>query len=82
MQPKKRKAKKEHTCTLCHKKIEAGTEYMYARVTPWDHSDNEHYSDYKTHIECDKAWLKVGSDYDYYFPDDGRQFLEDAGLVA
>ena len=55
---------------------------MYARVTPWDHPDNESYSDYKTHIECDKAWLKVGRDYDYYFPDDGRQFLEDAGLVA
>jgi hypothetical protein len=63
-----RKARKEHICTLCQKVIKAGKQYEYQRLTPWDHSENEYFFDYKAHISCDTTWHKVGCDYDWVFP--------------
>ena len=72
----KRKARKEHRCTLCFEPIAKGTEYLYERVTPWLHPDNDGFSDYKVHKKCDKIFMKVGPDFDMFFPSDKSDWAD------
>lgn len=76
-----RKARKDHICTLCALKIESGTEYVYQRITPWDHPENESYGDYKAHPECDKFWSSEYGrkvDYEFAYPEEFRLAMKEA----
>lgn len=62
-------ARKLWRCDLCGLAIPLGTEYYYRRLTPWDHPENERYSDYRAHIECNEFWSSGwGLDHDWEFP--------------
>lgn len=62
------KARKDHKCTLCGGRITRGSGYVYQRVTPWDHPDNECFFDYKAHTSCNQVWANdVGPEWDYEF---------------
>lgn len=63
------KARKDYKCTLCGLKIPRGEDYFYQRITPWDHPDNEIFSDFRAHKECEKLWQEIGESWDYLFPD-------------
>lgn len=84
MNPKKRIARKRHSCSLCHETIEPTSKYQYERITPWDHPDNESYFDYKAHLNCHKLWMEDGGEwFDWNFPLDGGEwdcFINDLGL--
>lgn len=58
-------ARKQHTCTLCGLPINPSTEYVYRRVIPWDHPENEGFATYRAHPRCDEVWSRVGMDYDW-----------------
>jgi hypothetical protein len=75
----KRKAKKDHRCSLCALVIAAGDEYIYQRITPWDHAENDSFSDYKAHVDCDALWSDVGSDCDWMLPAGRQEWLESIG---
>ena len=64
-----RHSQKIHTCTLCEEDIPANAMYMYARITPWDHPENECFMDYKTHLHCDELWKEYGGEFDWIFPE-------------
>ena len=71
------KARKEHMCTLCHRTIAKGEQYIYQTITIWDHPDNDVFGVYKAHEACDKIWLDgVGYDMDWVFPVDKYEWLE------
>lgn len=71
---KLRKARKPHRCTLCGERIEAGEHYYYTRVTPWDHRDNDGFSNYRAHEECHDFWHgDYGPDCDWEFPYEGLE---------
>lgn len=62
------KARKDHKCTLCGGRIPKGSAYIYQKVTPWDHPDNEDFFAYKAHVSCNQVWAKdVGPEWDYEF---------------
>ncbi len=69
-----RTARKDHKCTLCFQTIPKGSEYKYAPVRPWDHPDNEGFSSFKAHLECNKLWAIVGDSCDWSFPLDGAEW--------
>ena len=56
MSAKLRVARKPHYCTLCGELISAGEHYVYQRITPWDHPDNDGFFSYRAHEECDRFW--------------------------
>ena len=71
------KARKKHTCTLCHEHIEKGEDYVYATITIWDHPDNETFGTYKAHKDCDEIWNNgLGRERDWIFPDDKYEWAE------
>ena len=71
-----RKARKDHQCTLCFKPILKGSSYLYQRIAPWYHENNEGFSDYKAHKDCDQIFNEVGQDFDYAFPEDKSCWAE------
>ena len=75
----KRKARKDHQCTLCFKTIGAGETYIYRRITPWDHCDNDSFFDYKAHVECDNIWMENALDWDGCLPFDAVEWAEMIG---
>jgi hypothetical protein len=73
-----RKARKIHKCVLCGCIIRPFEIYKYATVRPWDHIDNDGYSEYKAHAICDEHWPDYGDFCDWIFPgfDDCWSFVE------
>jgi hypothetical protein len=69
-------ARKAHRCDFCGHTIPAGEEYHRQDVGPMDHPDNEGFSTVKAHADCWAMWLKVGDDFDWYFPESASDFLE------
>lgn len=63
----RRRARKRHICEHCQQHILPGTLYEYARITPWDHPDNEGYSNYRAHLRCNDLWGEVGEETDWIF---------------
>ena len=70
------KARKQHTCDLCRKKIKKGEVYHRQNITPWDHPDNECFSTVKAHLECWDKWLEVGHESGWLFPEDEYEWNE------
>jgi hypothetical protein len=79
-------SRKTHVCTLCHEVIPKDRFYIYHKVTPWDHPDNETFGVYKAHKKCNELWVNgVGEMVDYSFPSDGNEWeelLEEAAWQA
>jgi hypothetical protein len=72
-----RKANRKHICSLCHQTIKINTKYIYKRITPWDHIDNESFFDYKAHESCDTMWMqRIGITVDYVLPLDKYEWDE------
>lgn len=71
-----RKARKDHICTLCFETIRAGGEYIYQRITPWDHSENEGFFNFKAHGGCYAMWDDVAQENDGMFPSDKGEWAE------
>ena len=69
--PVRRRARKDHTCTLCGRVIRRGRRYVYEKITPWDHPDNDGYFTVKIHLGCNRAWYALADDWDYEIPDPG-----------
>jgi hypothetical protein len=80
MSPAERTARKRHKCTLCGEPITPGSTYIFERITPWDHSDNDSYFSYKAHHICNEVWLEVCDDYDCIFPDNAEEWKQE--LIA
>lgn len=73
------KAIKDHWCTLCHRVICTGTNYINETIKPWDHIENECFGVYKAHLECHNIWGKVGDDQDWIFPGNNTEWTELTG---
>lgn len=76
-----RVARKQHWCTLCGQSIEVGEHYIYQRITPWDHPDNDGFFSYRAHEECNRFWVaEFAYDADGIFPigDEGefREYMQ------
>lgn len=71
-----RKARKEHQCSLCFGKINPGDKYNYRRLTPWDHSENDCFFDYKAHLICNDTWNGLGDYCDWELPMNREEWLE------
>jgi hypothetical protein len=69
-----RKARKEHTCSLCELPIAVGVEYGYCRIAWWEHWDADPgmFWDYRAHHICDRVWDQIGVDWDWQW--DGPEF--------
>ena len=71
------KARKDHTCTLCHQRINKGDQYIYKTITIWDHPDNDTFGVYKAHVSCDDIWLCwMGDEMDWNFPESNYDWME------
>lgn len=71
------KARKDHRCQFCYRIIFKGTQYWSERITPWDHSENEHYFSLKAHTRCWELWRSgIDSECDHIFPDDTQYWRE------
>lgn len=70
-------ARKPHVCTLCDLTIPPGADYIYERITPWDHPDNERYFTFKAHRVCERAWRDADELNDGLLPTAGWEFLWD-----
>ena len=71
------KARKQHECTLCHRTILAGENYIRETITPWSHPDNESFGTYKAHGLCDAEWMGgLGESLDWIFPADKYEWRE------
>lgn len=66
-------ARKHHRCQLCFEPIGPGTRYIYQRLTPWDHPDNEGFSTFRAHQECYRIWATVLCDR---MPGDKQDWLD------
>jgi len=73
---KTRNARKDHTCTLCHLVIPAGTKYRYETLTPWGHEVNETFGMFKAHWECEEKWQEIGDNYDWILPESKWDWME------
>jgi hypothetical protein len=71
-----RKARKDHVCSLCFDAIRAGSEYFYQRVTPWDHSENDSFFNFKAHGGCYAIWDDIAQDNDGMLPSDKEEWDE------
>jgi hypothetical protein len=72
------KARKKHMCTLCHESILKGENYIYNKITIWDHSENDTFGTYKAHNKCDDLWINgIGKDMDWMFPTDKYEWNEE-----
>lgn len=80
MRTERRKARKEHRCTLCGEPIVSGTDYVYDRITPWDHEENDTFMNYRAHPLCHDLWIDIGDGWDWEFPseDEFKRELADA----
>lgn len=78
MEVKDKKARKQHRCVLCGCPIKPLEIYKYATVRPWDHPDNDGYSEYKAHVTCDEHWHDHGELFGWSFPNlgDNWDFVE------
>jgi len=65
------RARKHHRCDLCAGPIPAGIDYVRRSIRPWDHPDNEGFSEFKAHAGCYMHWQFVGDGYDWLLPDPG-----------
>lgn len=68
-------AHKAHRCVHCGEEIGKFTRYRFARITPWDHEENEGFSDYRAHPSCHAFWETICHETDGKFGEDPQEFL-------